>query len=156
STPIPESLSPTPATSIPTGSIALRGSGRLVGLAGTDRYSITMKINFDTGRVTGSVSASGSWLINFQIYDIDTGEKVEVQTKYCPAKYRGSISGRMNLQTRRIVATISDKISTTATSGDCSTVRNVSGSVTLTGHLNASYSYASGSESDGSPWSVSR
>lgn len=156
STPVPESPSPTPTTSIPSGIIRLRGSGKLAGLAGTDRYSIAMTINLDTGRVTGYVSASGSWRVNFQIYDIDTGEKVEVQTKYCPAKYRGYISGKVNLETRRIVATVSDKVSTTATSGDCSAVKSVSGSITLTGHLNASYSYASGSDSDGSPWSVSR
>ncbi len=156
STPVPISPSPTPTTSIPTGIILLRGSGKMVGLAGTDRYSITMTINLDTKRVTGFVSASGGWLINFHIYDIDTGEKMETQTKRCPAKYRGYISGRVNLETRRIVATVSDKVSTTATSGDCSAVKNVSDSITLTGRLNASYSYASGSESDGSPWSVSR
>ena len=154
-TSIPEFPSPTSA-SIPTGSITLRGSGKLAGLAGTDRYSITMTINLDTGRVTGSTSASGSWLVNFQIYDVDTGEKMDVQAKYCSAKYRGYISGKLNLTTRSIVASGSDKVSTTATSGDCSTVKDVSGSTTLTGRLNASYSYASGVDSDGSPWSVSR
>jgi hypothetical protein len=73
----------------------------------------------------------------------------------CPAIFKGTISGHMELETKEISATFSGTLHPTATRGECSAPDKPI-SFTLSGKLSEDNSYASGTDSDGYSWSVYR
>ncbi|MCG9478684.1 MAG: hypothetical protein K9H14_00565 [Actinomycetia bacterium] len=116
------------------GTVNLKGSGVLTGVADRSTYPINLNINLDTGNVSGSSSFSG--------------------TAYgCPFNATISFSGTLNLSTYNLKIT-ANLIS--RWTGSCSQNDNSYHKTTLSGKLNESATYASGTDSDGGSWSVSR
>ena len=139
----------------PMGSITLKGTGRLTGCINTDYYSITMKINLDTGNITGNISATCTQPATVIETDPDTGEEIGRYSINCSFRYSASISGKMNLETGGITASCSGKLVGTS-GGLCSQVKDRYESFKLYGTLNESNTFASGTDDSGDYWSVSR
>lgn len=139
---------------LPLGSVTLKGTGKLTGFIDRDYYSITMTVNLDTGNISGRVSFSGTQIGYGTATDPDTGDETTVPV-YCNFRYSRSLSGSMNLESRAITATTSGYVVGTS-GGLCESVSDRYFTGTLRGTLNGSGTFASGTDSGGEYWSVSR
>lgn len=136
------------------GSVTLKGTGVLTGFINKDYYSITMTINLDTGNISGRVSFFGTQIGYITETDPDTGDDTVVSI-YCSFRYSRSLSGSMNLESRAITATTSGYVVGTS-GGYCENVSDRYFTGILRGTLNGSGTFASGTDSGGEYWSVSR
>lgn len=135
------------------GTVTLRGSGVLTGVIDRNTYPITLNVDLDTGSVTGSSNFSGTARVSVLTgVDEDTGDNI-YETVYCPFNATISFSGTLNLSSYslRITANLVSRYT-----GTCAGLDNKYLKSTLTGNLNESATYASGTDSEGDSWSVSR
>lgn len=132
------------------GTITLTGQ-RPDGIGG-----ITMKINLDTGKVSGSVWMQDTVQVKHQTRDNETGEVIIEEWVTCNADFNASISGSMDLETRYISANVSGTFNYSGESPACSNVQSDSMSEKWTGKLSEDNNSASGTTNHGSTWSVTR
>jgi len=132
------------------GTITLTGQ-RPDGIGG-----ITMKINLDTGKVSGSVWMQDTVQVKHQTRDNQTGEVVSEEWVTCNANVNASISGSMDLMSKYISANVSGTVNYSGESPACNNVQSESMSEKWTGKLSEDNNSASGTTNHGNSWSVTR
>jgi len=127
-----------------------QGSITLYGSFGTS--SMTMTINLDTGRVSGSLHETRTIKCHQDVVDQD-GKVIDKIITDAKAELGGSISGSMNLETKSISGSATASI--IIAEGPCAQSVPTQ-SCSFSGSLSSSNSSASGTVSDGDSWRCSK
>jgi len=135
--------------------VTLRGGGVLTGVVDRNTYPITLNINLDNGSVSGSSSFSGTAKVTaITGIDEETGQET-YQIVYCPFNATISFKGTLDLATHDLSIT-ANVVSKYSASGYCAQLGNKYLQTVLTGKLNHSATYASGTDSERDAWHASR